>query len=223
MKRDELVEAIWVQTDLDDVDVPAAHAHMFLTEAFERTAAQGRHWPNYQTTWSYTVPADESTVALDATTAEITSVVSSITSRRLASADHDFAEESFGTRGGATSCFSVWGTDLYLWPSPTVEVGLTVRGYRHPDAAWLTDPALEVDLDSRLHLPLFHYAVALVYAQQEDEQLENQYMRRWSQAVKDYSKAILRPSTYRPIVLNGGENQNFNGASFTQRIGFDTL
>jgi hypothetical protein len=222
MKRDELIDAMRFQTDLDDVDVPTFNATMFLTEAFERTAAQGRHWPSYQTTWHYTVPVDTATVALDADTAEITSVMSSVSSHRLLSADHDFAEESFRSRSGRTSNFSVWGTDLYLWPRPSVETVLTVRGYRHPDDTWLSDPAIDIDLDSRLHLPLLHYAVGLIYAQQEDELLENQYMRRWSQSVEDYKKAILRPSTYRPIVLNGGEDQHLNVATWSN-VGFDNL
>ena len=189
MKRDDLIEAMWFQTDLDDVDVPVFNAKMFLTEAFERTAAVERHWPLYETVWTYNVTAGDATVALDADTS-----------------------------------FSVWGQQLYLWPVPSSDTVLTVRGWRKPDPTWIEDPALEVDLDSRLHLPLLHYGIALVYAQQEDGELENQYMRRWAQSIADLKKDILRPSTYRPVVLNGGEDQHlYGGRSTWSRVGFDNL
>lgn len=223
MKRDDLIGAMWFQTDLDDVDVPVFNAKMFLTEAFERTAAVERHWPLYETVWSYTVSAGATSVSLEANTSEISAIMSSVTSLRLASVDHSFAEESFSGRSGKAQSFSIWGQELYLWPVPSSETVLTVRGWRKPDPTWIEDPALEVDLDSRLHLPLLHYAVALVYAQQEDGELENQYMRRWAQSINDLKKDILRPSTYRPVVLNGGESQNINGRASWSRLSFDNL
>ena len=223
MKRDDLIDAIWYQTDLDDVDVPVFNAKMFLTEAFDRTASVERHWPFYETVWSYVVPADSASVALDVNTSEISAIMSEITNQRLSSADHSFAEESFGSRSGRTSCFSVWGQQLYVWPRPSVDTTLSVRGWRKPNPAWIEDPALEVDLDSRLHLPLLHYAVAMVYAQQEDSELENQYMRRWAQSITDFKKDILRPSTYRPVVLNGGEDQSLYGRSTWARLNFDNI
>tara|TARA_R110000772_G_scaffold75944_11_gene164477 strand:- start:618 stop:1292 length:675 start_codon:yes stop_codon:yes gene_type:complete len=224
MKRDDLIEAMWFQTDLDDVDVPVFNAKMFLTEAFERTAAVERHWPLYETVWTYNVTAGSPTVALDADTSEISAIMSDVTGYRLSSADHSFAEESYLGRTGRTSAFSVWGQQLYLWPVPSSDTVLTVRGWRKPDPTWIEDPALEVDLDSRLHLPLLHYGIALVYAQQEDGELENQYMRRWAQSIADLKKDILRPSTYRPVVLNGGEDQHlYGGRSTWSRVGFDNL
>ncbi len=223
MKRDDLIEAIWFQTDLDDVDVPVFNAKMFLTEAFRRTAAVERHWPLYETVWTYTVPADSVSVTLDADTSEISAILSDVTGLRLASADHSYAEESFGSRSGRTSSFSVWGQELYLWPRPSVETVLTVRGWRKPDVSWIEDPGLDVDLDDRLHLPLLHYSVALVYAQQEDTELENQYMRRWAATIQDFKKDILRPQTYRPVVLNGGEDQHLFGPSRGARLSFDSL
>jgi|SaaInlV_125m_DNA_1040241.scaffolds.fasta_scaffold27972_2 hypothetical protein len=223
MKRDDLIDAIWFQTDLDDVDVPVFNAKMFLTEAFERTAAVERHWPLYETVWSYDVPADTVSFPLDSNTSEISAIISDVTNQRLASADHSYAEEAFGARNGRSSCFSVWGQELYLWPRPRTDTGLNVRGWRKPNPTWIEDPAVEVDLDSRLHLPLLHYAVGLVYAQQEDSELENQYMRRWAQSIQDFKKDILRPATYRPVVLNGGEDQHLYGPSASARLSFDSL
>ena len=45
---------------------------------------------------------------------------------------------------------------------------------------WIAGGAgAEPDCDIRLHQLLAHYAIALCYAQQEDEVLEDVYMKRW--------------------------------------------
>lgn len=220
MNRDELVSAMRAQTDLDDVDVTDQMAYMFLQEAFERTAAQRRQWPAYQSSWTVTVPADTQAVDLPVDIAEIASLRST---ERLNHIDQSFAEEAYGARTGRPGAYSIWGRQLYLWPKPSVETSISIRGWRLPSYVWLGDTAEELDLDERLHMPVLHYAVALVYAQQEDSELESQYMRRWQLSVEEMAKDVDRPPTYRPIVLNGGEHQGFGPQTLNQRFGFDSL
>ena len=220
MNRDELVDAMRTQTDLDDVDVTDQMAHMFLQEAFERTAAQRRQWPAYQSSWTITVPANTQSVALPVDVAEIASLRSN---ERLNNIDQSFAEEAYAGRSGRPGAYSIWGRQVYLWPKPTAETTISIRGWRLPNYAWLGDTAQEVDLDERLHMAVLHYAVSLVYAQQEDAELETQYMRRWQLVMEDMAKDIDRPPTYRPIVLNGGEHQGFGPQTLNQRFGFDSL
>ena len=223
MNRNEFVSAMRQQTDLDEVDLSDSMAYMFLQEGFERTTAQRRHWPFYESVWSYSVAADDASLVLGTEVAEIASVMSSAVSQRLSYVDHDFAEQAYSRPFGQTAAFSIWGGKMFLWPGSNSATTLTVRGWRRPLYSWLTDTALEADLDERLHSPLLHYATALVYAQQEDLELESQYMRRWSAGVEDAAKDIVRPPTYRPIVLNGGEGQNMGRSSLGTRLGFDTL
>jgi hypothetical protein len=223
MNRNEFVAAIRSQTDLDAADVSDLTAHTYLQEAFERTTAQRRHWPSYESVWSYSVEANDASVTLATDVAEIASVMSSAANQRLSYIDHDFAEEAYSRPFGRTSAFSIWGGKMFLWPGSNSATTLTVRGWRRPSYSWLSDTALEADLDERLHSPLLHYAVALVYAQQEDLELESQYMRRWSAGVEDAARDIVRPPSYRPIVLNGGERQGMGRSSFDTRLGFDSL
>ena len=220
MKRDEFVSAMRDQTDLDSVDVPDQMAWMFLREAFERTTAQRRQWPSYQATWDLEFPAREASMVLPDDVNEIASLRTSL---RLNLVDFNFAEESYGDRFGKPRLYSVWGSELFLWPKPSQDETVSIRGWRKPDYLWLADPAMEADLDERLHLCLLHYAVSLVYAQQEDMELENQYMRRWSQTVEDAASDVDRPPTYRPIVLNGGEDQGIQAPTLSMRYGFDAL
>jgi hypothetical protein len=80
----------------------------------------------------------------------------------------------------------------------------TLRGYRKA-TNWIAQGAdAQPDCDTRLHAPLIHYAVALAYAQQEDEVLENVYMARWQQDVNQIAASIMEPRHQRPLVMAGG-------------------
>jgi hypothetical protein len=50
---------------------------------------------------------------------------------------------------------------------------------------------------------LISYAVALAYAQQEDEVLEGTYMNRWQADVEGARRAIMEPRHHRPLVYAG--------------------
>lgn len=204
MKRDELIDAIRAQVDLDEEELPTATAVMFLREAFDRTAAGERRWPLYQSDWEYVVAADTGYVTYDPSLAEI-ATIQDADGKRLIFADHDLISSAVGFT--STRYFSVWGGKLYLWSPPLDDMTIYVSGYRKPNYDWLSNTALEVDLDERLHVALFHYGVALAYAQQEDPELETMYMRRWAAIVNEVKPNIMKAGSYRPVVMNGGLDQ----------------
>lgn len=204
MKRDELIEAIRAQLDLDAEDLPPEMATLFLREAFYRTAARERRWPSMEAEWEYVLPSGEAYTTLSSDTAEIKSVVEQSTNTRLGFADHDLIKDAKGYFSAGPTMFSLWAGRIYVWPEVTEDTTIEVTGYRKPATTWLTNPALEVDLDERLHLPMLHYAIALAYAQQEDTEFEQTYMNRWFSGVEDVHKDIMKSGVYRPIVLNGG-------------------
>lgn len=210
MIRQELRDAVRTQVDLDEVDLPDVTLDMFLREAFDRTAALDRKWPSLQTEWSVTTTDGKVTLsALDPVPAELAAVVDTSRQRRLLYYDHDFVEENFAAQTGNAEFFSMWGGELYLWPAPEDGTSYKLRGWRKPSYAWLTDGGTEADLDEKLHLAYFHYAVALTYAQQEDEVLEQVYMNRWNQHVQTVRDDITKGVQYAPVVLNGGYQQPF--------------
>lgn len=207
MNRDELVDAVRLQTDLDESDVPLGTATLFLTEAFYRTAAFARRWKMYEADWTYTTV--DGIAVYDPEIAEIRSVVDVATNHRLVFADHDLMRENSTDYGSAAPLFfSLWAGGMYLWPAPDDGREVNVLGYRKPSADWLSDPALQVDLDVRLHIPLMHYAVSLAYAQQEDPELEMQYLQRWQIQINEFKDDILKPHMYGPVVFNGGVDQS---------------
>jgi hypothetical protein len=202
MTRDELIQAMRAQADLDEEDLADATAQMYLREAFHRTAALDRHWPTHEADWQY-VFGTSGSVTIDPRTAEVSSVVADLTGKRLSVADHDLIKGATGLVG-APMFFSLWGGKLYVWPKPPPDTEITVSGYRRPNTDWLSSPGMQVDLDERLHLPMFHYAMSLVFAQLEDPEQESQYMQRWASGTRALRDDIMKAGSYRPIVLNGG-------------------
>jgi hypothetical protein len=207
--RDELITALRAQTDLDQEDLPLEVASWYLREGFQRTAARERRWPSHEAEWVYTI-AEAGVATLASDTAEIISVMEDGTRKRLVYADHEVIRSSSAYTAGTTGIFSLWGGKMYVWPAPLDDTDFVVSGYRRPSTVWLNSPGVQVDLDERLHIPILHYAIALAYAQQEDGELEDMYMRRWKSSVDEIRNDIMKGHAYRPIVLNGGlEQQRF--------------
>ena len=216
MNRQELRDAVRAQTDLDEEDLPNGTLDLFLREAFERTAAFERRWPTFETIWSAsTVGGQIDLAALTPEVNEISTVVDVSSSNRLCMYDHNMVEENFRSVSGRPQFFSLWASNMYLWPIPADGTEIVVRGWSKPTYDWLTNPGMEVSLEQRLHIPIYHFAVALAYAQQEDEILEQVYMNRWRAGLETIRNDIMRVDAYAPMVLQGGTPQPFGWNGIT--------
>jgi len=130
---------------------------------------------------------------------------------KLQQLNQEEAESRFSRNpasGGAAGFYSIWADKIWLWPAATNTgpVSYIVRGYRRPLTAFNPQTG-QVDADPRLHRALAHYAIALAYAQQEDDVLEARYMDRWQQDVSMARKAIMDPAGHRPLVMHGQFSQ----------------
>ena len=204
----ELRSIVRTQTQTDAADLPDATIDVYLQQGFERTVNAETRWPFYAQTWELVLAPGENTLTLAGDVAEpgIMALTDAASGARLGMVPQVWAEDRFvGGNGGMTTAglYSVWGDKIYLWPQGThvEERTYRLRGYRTP-LVWLT-PEGSPDCDPRLHLPLTHYAVALAYAQQEDEQLEQSYMARWLADVEIARQAIMDPVHQRPLVMAG--------------------
>lgn len=203
----ELRAAVRSQTEQTSGELSDATIDRYLQEAFNRTVAAETQWPFYEETWTLTQTAGNAYAALATDVSEIMSIVDTDNNRyRLRMLDHETAEDDYSgptpTSGYAME-FSVWKNVVYFWPAVTftTDRDYQLRGYRHP-TDWLAGPSTtEPDCDSRLHLPLTHYAIALSYAKQEDETLEATYMERWQRDVEIARQAIMDPPHHRPLVF----------------------
>lgn len=206
MNLQQLRDYIRAQLDIEEEELPNEMADAYLSEAYIRTMSMENRWPFFEHSWTVGKPAVEGAVTLpdDCDPAGIFSV--RCNGLRLVQVSNEQAEDSGSQLSGTTKpgWYSLWGRFLYLWPNPNSDTTLDIRGYRLP-TDWISQGAgAEVDADVRLHRLLAHYAIALAYAQQEDEILEDVYMKRWQASFLAARNAICNPRHNRPLVMNGG-------------------
>lgn len=204
MNLSELRDAVRTQLDVDEDDLSNSTLDMYIREGYDRTIQLERRWPFFETSWS--LVSSSGVIAVPSDLAGIASVIDLDENFRLIMLAPELAEDKFygDIGGGYPSYFSWWGNVLSLYPSPVSDRSYSVRGWRKPTDWVAGGAASEVDADERLHLPLFHYACSLVYAQLEDPELENTYMRRWAATTEQAHEDIMRPQHHEPLVFNGG-------------------
>lgn len=209
MNLDELRTVVRAQTQTTSGDLADPVIDVFLQQAFERTINGETRWPFYESHWDLTLPAGEMMMPLpgDVNQSGIMALYDTVRNFRLTQIAGEYGDDHFaGPQVGTLNpvMYSIWNDTIYLWPrvqSSVEDRFYRLRGYRLP-VTWLT-PAQEPDCDARFHLPLTHYAVALAYAQQEDETLETVYMDRWQRDVELAHRAIMDPRHQRPLVMSG--------------------
>ena len=212
MTLQDLRNYIRMQLDMDEEELPNAMLDSYLNEAFLRTISMENRWPFYEKRWDVAKLPTSVTIALpaDCDPAQITSLQDSTNGARLMQISNELAEDNFVGMASTSAnpiYYSIFGGEIYLWP--TMEVGAAdrgyhMRGYRYP-TDWISLGAAQPpDCDVRLHQLLAHYAIALAYAQQEDEVLEDTYMKRWQSSYVVAHSAICAPRHHRPLIFNGG-------------------
>ena len=227
MNLTELTNYVWAQTDTTEFDLPAATIANYIDEAFARTIAAENRWPSYEKTWDVVVAVGDASSALDTDVnpPAIMSVTHSTLGYRLEQIAEGEGDLHFGSDLETSTVFrpqwfSIWGDTISFWPrqAADAETIFKLRGYRKPLTTFATSG--EVDADARLHRPLAHYAVALAYAQQEDEVLERVYMERWQKDVEMARSAIMEPSHNRPVIMHGNFPRTPIGGRRNGSIGF---
>lgn len=217
MNLSDLRSYVRTQTQTLASELPDSTIDIYLQEAFNRTINLENRWPFYEKQWDIPVPAGEYTFTLpgDVSQPGIVALQHSTDGYTVDLMDHAQAQELFAGDGLVTSQvfrWSLWAGEGYLWPQIDYsdEVIWKLQGYRLP-TDWISQgSAASPDCDSRLHQPLAHYAIALAYAQQEDEVLERSSMERWQNDVMLAREQIMLPPRARPVIM---------GRRFTSPIG----
>jgi hypothetical protein len=216
----DIRDYIRMQLDMDEEELPNSMLDSYVDEAYNRTISMENRWPFFEARWTATkIGADPSVLLpLDCNASGLTTVIDDLSGIRLVQVSNEQAEDNVTHLTQTTNpiYYSIWGSDLALWPNPDNDRLLRLRGYRNP-AEWMRGGAgAQPDCDVRLHQLLAHYSIALAYAQQEDEVLEDVYMKRWQASFSAAHNAICSPRHHRPIILNGGLPLTaFNSASMT--------
>jgi hypothetical protein len=203
----ELRTYVRTQTETTSAELPNATIDRYFQEAFNRTISVETGWPFFEEVWIVTQTAGDAFAPLPVDVDGISSLKDVVNHNfRLTMIDYDEAEDQYfrtvATTGEAYE-YSVWKSIIYFWPAITFTVDreYSMRGYRKPSDWIAVGDAGVPDCDTRLHLPLAHYAIALAYAQQEAADLEAEYMQRWQMDSEAARSAIMDPSHHLPLIM----------------------
>jgi hypothetical protein len=205
----QLRDYIRAQLDMDEEELPNLLLDTYLSEAFMRTISQEVRWPFYEHRWDVTKTDGLRTIVIptDCDPVGIMSLIDSSSGARLTQIGAELADDNFRQMNaeGLSYYYSIEANLIHLHPAHAEGVGAYhLRGHRYP-IDWIAGGAsAEPDCDHRLHQLLAHYAIALCYAQQEDEVLEDVYMKRWQASFITAHHAICSPRHHRPVIFNGG-------------------
>jgi hypothetical protein len=201
MNLDEIRVAVRAQLDVDEEELPNPLIDLYARDGFEHIINTETRWPFYEQLWRDQVATDGLlTVPTDAR--EIVSIVGP--NGRLERIDNMHVERLYNQPIGSASAqfWSQLGPTIYLWPPPSGDWTVTLRGYRAP-TDWVSQGAgAEVDADERLHLAIIWFCCSVAYAQQEDEVLEATYMQRFNDTAGIARDSIMRVWTGRPKQVN---------------------
>jgi hypothetical protein len=121
---------------------------------------------------------------------------------------HDMAEETYvGTYdiSGNPLFYSVWDSQIHLYPKPNDVRTLTCRGYREP-TDWVTAGG-NVDASKNLHLPLVYYACSRIYQRLEDTGMSAEYKRAFDEGVALARNAEMKPVSHAHLILAHGQTR----------------
>lgn len=203
---DDLRNKVRSQTETTASELTNPTIDGWLQEAYNRTMAAEAMWPFFEHTWEPQQAVGEAAIPEPVDLQEVISLVDVDNSYRLEMMDHEQAEDMFLgslTSVGYPVMFSRWNGEMVLWPQITYEEikVYKLRGYRTPSDWIALGAAAEPDCDSRLHWALANFAISLAYAQQEDMELERNYMDRWQRDVEIARKLIMGPDMHRPLIM----------------------
>jgi len=203
----ELRDYIRMQLDMDSEELPNGMLDSYLSEAYLRMISMESRWPFFESRWTVEKLGGYGIdLPADCDPSGLYSVIDGDNGMRLVQVANEQAEDNFRQISTTTMpvYYTIWGGVLELWPDPATDRELHLRGYRYP-RDWMAQGAgAEVDADPRLHIILAHYAIALSYAQQEDEVLEDLYMKRFTAGFAAARDAICNPRHNRPLIYAGG-------------------
>ncbi len=203
----------------DDISTDLVNG--FIKEGFQKIVALSQRYPYYQSTYLlFTVVDDHSYTSFSrqnptpvtnvgiSTIQQIISVVNNTDGgNALIYIDQARAESIWvGTsdQAGIPGYFSIWGSELNLWPKPDAVYNITVRGFRKPSLTWFSDINTSIDIDPQMQLPLINYVMARIFQFQEDTEMANEYMRSFEKAVAIIQGQLTAPSSNRQLIMSGG-------------------
>lgn len=188
--------------EVEQEDWPDALVNASIREGYERIVAKDERWPFYEARWQLAVVEGRSVYEL----VEVGDV-KEVTSMRLDSgARMDFTDEDAAevrwTAPGSPAEWSRWGGSIKLWPVPSSDAQVEIRGYRTP-RVFLAQSAWVPDLPERFHPLLLDWALGNEYQRQDDTEMMTSYRNKFEEQLTTLHKSSMAVPSPGPLVVAG--------------------
>lgn len=198
--------------DTDVTDLPNDLLDRYLIDGGNRIDAFTDSWTFREVQYTFATVADTQTYklrnpdrnsAFDYDIARIIDVRGPTWS--LESRPHQAARDWFSassTTTGQPRWFTTWADRLYLWPTPSSAVNLSVSGYRD-GIDWVGESATP-DFPDEFHDLIATWGVSMAFAREGDGGMAAFYADRFNEELNRRSTSYLVRGTEGPLVMNGG-------------------
>lgn len=196
--------------DLEEEDMSNTLIDAWIAEGYRKIVRAAKRWPYFELTWTLTTTADTREVTRPTDLEEVGSVEGPY--GNLMYIDHGQAVNDFNQyrampSSGTPECWSEHAGVIYIWPTPSEELTLTVTGWRSP-ADWMAGgsgavPDFPEDCDDALLAWVMHRA----YTHQDDPELAMAEVQRYQAAVDEMVSSAVQAPLAAPLVMGGGRRR----------------
>jgi len=212
------------QADTDSADAPDTTLTVYARAAYQHIQALVWPWPQNKVTGDLTSVASQAEYAFTSLSVPTFEYVTSVTRgdtileyvspeqyRRILASDPSASADS--------TLYTVDGTSIRLWPTPSV-AGLVyvVTGFR--DFVVWPSGSSEPDLPRGFDEPICWYMLSKYYMSQEDIQLSQNYLGMFEMAVSRQIEAALRGSAMSagPMIFGNQSHNRTGGMSYSRFV-----
>lgn len=207
------------QMELESSDLSDTLIDLWATEATLQIVAERKRWPYFETEWSLAVVSGTQSYALSSLS-PTSSVVRDVSAVRdpdnsvlMWAEKRELDRRFISSNSGQPTFWTLFGSSLYLYPTPSANDTFTITGYRKVND-WVADGAgASPDLPEELHPAVLHYCMFKGYAQQEDQGMATYWSQQFAAYVELTARDLVDSPPTAPIVMNGGP-QNTGYPSF---------
>ena len=189
--------------EVEAEDWPDPLIDLGVREGYERVVSRSSRWPFYEARWDTPIHALSPYADRPSDADEITEV--RLAGRRLEYWDVQDAEDRYGDRIGVPKGWSQWGGQMIVWPTPTDEGTLSLRGWRTP-TPFLSESGWVPDLPVEFHPLLMDWAMANEYQRQDDPEMSSTYRHKFEEQLTSLVGRHVRVPSPRPLVVGGVGN-----------------
>jgi hypothetical protein len=211
-----LRSAVREALEVDEDEIPDPMLDRWLEEGFDRIVDADQRWTWLEHTWTYQWPSGTASVSLDdigdsEPIRNLTSVVVS-GDRFIRFVGHDEAEAVHVTTTGTGTPaeWSVFGSKLYLWPTPSSAQLLQLRGFREPTPFYELSSGASPDMPRKFHKLLVSWALHAAYERDEDPEMSAYHRQHFEDAVIKAQRDDRAIPAAQPLVMGGSRRRGLH-------------